>query len=373
MTQKPLLTQFEVPLAEQAHPVSVGQEILTEAQIWPQPQGKNRQALVCLDQAVGSAWPQIASGLQSAGWQAEKLELQGSESLKDFKQIYPLYAELLQRGLQRQSLLVAVGGGTIGDALGFVAATYLRGIRWVNVATTMLAQVDSCLGGKTGVNHKAGKNLIGAFHQPAAIVCDLNFLKGLGPRDRVSGLGEMLKYGLIKDPEFWSWLKQERTAILQAKPEALKHAISHSLEIKAAYVTSDVYDLSGIRAELNFGHTFGHAIEQLSGYGYYRHGEAVILGMSMASAVSAALGLISQAQSLGIQTELESLSLPAWPETITAEQMLEVMQHDKKNDGAGIHCLLLEAIGKLQARNLEPGTLLQPMQNWIAQKVKTGV
>lgn len=359
------MQRFELTLPEHSHSVAIGQEILETPQIWPTPSGHNHKALVCIDRAVSQFWPKIEQGLQNSGWKATRLELTGQEELKSIEKIYPIYAELLSLGLQRRSLIVAVGGGTIGDAIGFVAASYLRGVPWVNVPTTMLAQVDSCLGGKTGINHQAGKNLIGAFHQPSAIICDLDFLHGLDQRDRVSGLGEMFKYGLIKDQAFWSYLKGHKKAILKSDPDILTRAVRRSLEIKAEYVKADVYDLTGIRAELNFGHTFGHAIEQISNYGYYRHGEAVLLGMSMACEVSQALGLIAPEVALEIQRELEDLPLPTWPEQISVARMLDVMQHDKKNDGSEISCLLINSPGQICSKKLTAKELSEPMHKWI--------
>jgi len=352
--------QLQIQLPSGTHPAYIGQGILNKAEVWPAPSGQNRQALVCMDPAVSRLWPAIQQGLAAAGWQATCLELAGGEQLKDFQTLYPLYGTLLAQGLQRRSLLVAVGGGTIGDAVGFLAATYLRGIAWASVPTTALAQVDSCLGGKTGINHAAGKNLIGAFHQPASLICDTGVLAALPAREWVSGLGEMLKYGLIHDPAFWDWLLQHQSALLAGDLELMSAAVARSLAIKAWFVAQDERDLSGVRAALNFGHTFGHALEQAAGYGYYRHGEAVILGMSLACQVSAELGLLAKASAQACRQALEALPLPPLPEEISAELLLSNMQHDKKNDGSGLHCLLLQTPGQILSQSCSPETL-QPM------------
>lgn len=342
------MKQLTINLPSRTHPVSIGSQILALPEVWPRPSGQNQQAMVYLDQAVANFLPQLQAGLEAAGWQVHSRLLDGGESLKDFESIYPLYAELMQAGIQRRSLLVAVGGGTVGDAIGFLAATYLRGIDWINVPTTLLAQVDSCLGGKTGVNHAAGKNLIGAIYQPVAIVCELDFLKGLGQRDRVSGLGEMLKYGLIEDPAFWEQLVAQAPAIIAGESAALEAAVARSLQIKAQFVAGDELDLTGVRAILNFGHTFGHALEAATQYGYYRHGEAVLLGMQMALQMSALMGLLPDERATELMTPLQQLPCPPVPEGISAEDLLEPMLHDKKNDGRGIRCLLLPDIGRIQ-------------------------
>lgn len=354
------MKRVELSLAEGVYPALIGQHLLARAESWPSG-GPQRKALVLLDAGVDAAWPglqqDLQQGLQAAGWLADCLCLPAGEDLKDFARLYPLYGELLQRGLQRRSLLVAVGGGTLGDAVGFLAATYLRGLDWVNVPTTLLAQVDSALGGKTGVNHPAGKNLIGAIYQPQRILCDTTLLQKLPARDWLSGYGEMLKYGLIHDAALWQWLLQHRQALLRGDATLLEDAVARSLAIKAHFVAQDVRDLTGIRAVLNFGHTFGHAIEQTTGYGYYRHGEAVILGMYLACQISQAFGLLPASEGERLSHALASLPLPTLPASMTAEDLLAVMRHDKKNDGAAIHCLLLRGIAQIEPFPCSPEQL----------------
>lgn len=346
------MNQFELafPAQDLIGKVSTGQQICQRADVWPEPQGRNRQAVVCIDRAVFAAAPDIQQGLAAAGWQSEVIVLDAGESLKDFQQIYPLYGQFLALGLQRRSLVVAVGGGSLGDAIGFVAATYLRGLDWVNVPTTLLSQVDSCLGGKTGLNHAEGKNLIGAIYQPRAIVCDLDFLTGIPPREFHSGLGEMLKYGLIHDPDYWAYLVQQAPAILQGQADILSPAISRALEIKAHFVKADVQDLMGIRAALNFGHTFAHGLEAATDYGYYRHGEAVLQGMLLATLFSAAQGLLASALAQEIVAVLQQWVQPTLPDTVTAQQVAEAMRHDKKNDGDYIQLMLLQGIGQVTSQ-----------------------
>ncbi|MBF2055170.1 MAG: 3-dehydroquinate synthase [Candidatus Sericytochromatia bacterium] len=365
------MKRVELNLHEGMYPALIGQHLLTRPESWPAG-GPQRKALVLMDAGVDAAWPElqqdIQQGLQAAGWLAECLCLPAGEELKDFARLYPLYGELLQRGLQRRSLLVAVGGGTLGDAVGFLAATYLRGLDWVNVPTTLLAQVDSALGGKTGVNHPAGKNLIGAIYQPQRILCDTTLLQQLPARDWLSGYGEMLKYGLIHDEPLWHWLLQQRDALLRGDASLLEEAVARSLAIKAHFVAQDVRDLTGIRAVLNFGHTFGHAIEQVTGYGYYRHGEAVILGMYLACQVSQRFGVLPGSAGERLSQALAALPLPQLPAQITAEDLLAVMRHDKKNDGEAIHCLLLRGIAEIipypcSSTELAPA-LKSALANW---------
>lgn len=346
------MNQFELEYPGQnwIAKVSTGHQICQRSEVWPAPQGRNRQAVVCIDRAVFAAAPEIQMGLAAAGWQAEVIVLDAGESLKDFQQIYPLYGQFLELGLQRRSLVVAVGGGSLGDAVGFVAATYLRGLPWVNVPTTLLAQVDSCLGGKTGLNHVQGKNLIGAIYQPQAIVCDLDFLTGIPQREYYSGLGEMLKYGLIHDPDYWDYLLTHAEDILNGQPDVLAHAVSRALEIKAHFVKADLQDLLGIRAALNFGHTFAHGLEAATGYGYYRHGEAVLQGMLLAVLFSAHQGVLEEATAQAIVSVLQQWVQPSLPETVTAQQVTEAMRHDKKNDGAQIQLLLLQSVGQVTSQ-----------------------
>ncbi|MGV3523617.1 MAG: 3-dehydroquinate synthase family protein [Candidatus Sericytochromatia bacterium] len=348
----------DVTFPSRSHPVWIGEGILSEGRCWPAPTGGSRIALICYDRALEPHLGAIETGLRHAGWEPQHLALEGSEALKNFEQIYPLYAEFLARGLQRSSLLVAAGGGTVGDAIGFLAASFLRGLPWVNVPSTLLAQVDSGLGGKTGVNHAAGKNLIGAIYQPMAVICELTLLAGISTRDRVSGLGEMLKYGLIADADFWFWLLENQSALLKGRPAPLEQAVARSLEIKARYVAADEQDLTGVRAELNFGHTFGHALEAVTGYGTLRHGEAVIYGMLLASWVSAQEGLLNSASAEAILSHLRSLPLPPLP-ALDAEALERALLQDKKSEGSAIACILLTSLGKATRRQLPVSKLVQ--------------
>jgi 3-dehydroquinate synthase len=240
----------------------------------------------------------------------------------------------------RDTTVVAVGGGVVGDIAGFAAACYMRGVSFVQVPTTLLAQVDSSVGGKTGVNHEGGKNLVGAFHQPRIVIIDIDTLSTLPDREYRAGLAEVIKYGAIVDRTFFSWLEENMGALLQRDPIALVHAIRRSCEIKAEVVAQDERE-AGKRALLNFGHTFGHAIENTMGYGEWLHGEAVAAGMVMATAMSG----LSEADTDRIESLIAAAGLPTAPPSTGVAQLLEAMQLDKKARGSALRFVLLRELG----------------------------
>ena len=241
-------------------------------------------------------------------------------------------------------MLYALGGGVVGDITGFAAACYMRGVPFVQVPTTLLAQVDSSVGGKTAINHPAGKNMIGAFYQPRRVICDLDTLRTLPQRELLAGLAEVIKYGPIADAGFLDWLEQHLDALLARDPEALAHAVRRSCEIKAWVVGQDERE-SGLRAILNFGHTFGHAIEAGLGYGVWLHGEAVACGMVMAAALSVRLELVPQAFADRLVRLIERAGLPVRGPALGASRYLELMRVDKKAEAGEIRFVLLDAPG----------------------------
>jgi 3-dehydroquinate synthase len=252
---------------------------------------------------------------------------------------------LISSKLNRDATVIALGGGVVGDIAGFAAACYQRGIGYVQMPTTLLAQVDSSVGGKTGVNHTGGKNLIGAFYQPLAVIADLDTLKSLPPREFAAGLAEVIKHGVVWDPMFFEWLDKNMAALLAHDPDALGYAVSRSCEIKATVVQRDERE-QNLRAILNFGHTFGHAIEAATHYQEFLHGEAVGLGMVMAADLSARLGLISPAIKARIAAVLARAGLPAETPRIGAARALELMQMDKKVLAGNLRLVLLERMGR---------------------------
>lgn len=274
------------------------------------------------------------------------VQVKAGESLKSFTQLEVYYEKFVEFGLNRHAVLVALGGGTIGDVGGFLAATYMRGINWIGLPTTLLAQVDSSLGGKTGVNLSSGKNLVGAFCQPEMVICDTDFLQSLHQRDVISGLGEVLKYGLVFDPEFFGWICSNWKKLCERDSEALTDAVHQSLKWKARAIEDDEFDLKGIRENLNFGHTMGHAFEALGGYSQLRHGEAVILGMIFAIHLSVVRGHMDRnvAKKILENTPQWTLGIPNLK--FEAERTLPFLKKDKKNFGDMFTFVLLKDIGE---------------------------
>jgi 3-dehydroquinate synthase len=252
---------------------------------------------------------------------------------------------LLQAQADRKTVIVALGGGVVGDMAGFAAATYQRGVPYLQVPTTLLAQVDSSVGGKTAINHPLGKNMVGAFHQPLAVIADIATLKTLPPREYAAGLAEVVKYGAIFDEPFLAWLEGNAEALRAREPGALAHAIRRSCEIKALIVAQDERE-SGMRALLNFGHTFGHAIESASGYGRVLHGEAVAVGMGLAARFSARAGRISDADAYRLASVLQKLGLDVTAPRFAPDVWLSYMGRDKKNEAGRITLILLDALGR---------------------------
>ena len=265
--------------------------------------------------------------------------------------------ELIGKRHSRSTTVVALGGGVVGDVAGFAAATYQRGVGLVQVPTTLLAQVDSSVGGKTAVNHAAGKNLIGAFYQPRAVVADVAVLRTLPDREYRAGLAEVVKYGVIADSGFFAWLEQSMDALLRREPEALLHAVRRSCEIKAEVVADDERE-QGRRAILNFGHTFGHAIEAETGYADYLHGEAVAIGMRMAADLSATLGRASSQEAGRLRRLLERAGLPVEADGVAAPAMLETMGMDKKAVDGRIRLVLCDGIGRVSVVADTPDELI---------------
>jgi 3-dehydroquinate synthase len=284
--------------------------------------------------------------LKVAGWETHLVRVPATEGFKDFGKIYPLYSELLRAGADRHTVLFALGGGVIGDAAGFLAGTYMRGLRWVGLPTTLLAQVDSSIGGKTGVNHASGKNLIGVFHQPSLVACDLDYLKTLPERERVSGLGEMIKYGLIYDAPFYAWLEKHWESIVSGESRKLEEAVARCARWKARAVTRDERDLAGVREVLNFGHTVGHALEGATKYATFRHGEAIILGMRAATRLSVDRGHLKPTIGARIESFLGSLPAPKVPARVTPARLLGFVRKDKKAKAGKVRFVLLRAVGK---------------------------
>ena len=347
------MKKIHVRLPGRAYDVLVGRGIAVNPIVWIQARtrfGTNR-AFVFADARLRVQRQAFLRALRLAGWQADIFRVTASEKLKDFSRIFAYFGRLLKLGADRHSVLFALGGGTVGDAIGFVAGTYLRGVRWIGLPTTLLAQVDSAIGGKTGVNHAVGKNIIGVFHQPSLVVCDTNFLTSLSKRDRLSGLGEMIKYGLIYDPSLWRFFQENRRKVLDLQPDALEKAITACVKWKARAVALDERDVSGVREALNFGHTVGHALEALTHYGYFRHGEAILLGMRTAAALSVIRGHLAPSAFDEISRFLSSFNVPKIPPGVTGRKLLHQIRYDKKARAGRVRFVLLKKIGQVVLDN----------------------
>jgi len=290
-----------------------------------------------------------AAALARTGRRVLRIELPDGEAHKDWQTLNLIFDALLQNRLDRRAVLVALGGGVIGDMTGFAAAVYMRGIRFVQVPTTLLAQVDSSVGGKTAVNHPLGKNMIGAFYQPVAVEIDTDVLGTLPAREVSAGLAEVIKYGLILDADFWAWCETNAAALRALDPAALSHAIRRSCELKAQVVGKDERE-SGLRAILNLGHTFGHAIESGLGYGEWLHGEAVGCGMVQAAELSAEVAGFPPADVARVRDLVGAIGCPVVAPDLGAERWLALMQVDKKTEGGEIRFVLMPRIGQALTR-----------------------
>jgi 3-dehydroquinate synthase len=289
----------------------------------------------------------VTDSLADAGCKVEPLSFPEGEENKTLGVLEQLYHEMLAFGLDRKSFVVSLGGGLVGDVAGFAAATYMRGIRFVQVPTTLLAQVDAGVGGKVGVNLPEGKNLVGAFHQPSLVLIDPDVLSTLDPRDLKAGLAEVIKYGIIRDADFFSFLEENYTAILLLDPSAVERAVAVSCRIKADVIAQDEREESGLRAILNFGHTVAHAIEALSDYTTYRHGEAVAIGMACAADISVKLGHLGKEDADRIESLLRNAGLPVTFPGLDTAQLVSRMRFDKKALGDRIRFVLAKTIGEV--------------------------
>ncbi|MCH7671846.1 MAG: 3-dehydroquinate synthase [Proteobacteria bacterium] len=342
-----------VNLGDRTYPIHIGSQLITSAELVAPYLARSRVVIVSNDVVAPLYLEQAKSAFtaaQSAGSgesSCKAIVLPDGEAHKNLAAVAHIYDELLAGKYDRNTVLVALGGGVVGDITGFAAATYLRGIQFIQMPTTLLAQVDSAVGGKTGVNHPLGKNMIGAFYQPKCVIVDTDVLTTLPVREVRAGLAEVLKYGLISKPEFFHWLAENCEKLLQLDPACLTQAIKTCCEAKADVVAADEKE-SGVRALLNLGHTFGHAIETATGYGTWLHGETVAMGMVMAADLSMRLGWIEQQTAQQVRTVLEiNFGLPVVPPgDISTQQYLELMASDKKAELGKLRFVLLKAIGQ---------------------------
>jgi 3-dehydroquinate synthase len=336
---------LEVRLGERSYPIVVGPNLLDKPDLLLPHLAKRRVALISNETVFPLYGRKLAASLRDAGVTLTEIQLADGEQYKTMASLERVYDALLREAFDRKSVIVALGGGVVGDLAGFAAATYQRGIPFIQVPTTLLAQVDSSVGGKTAVNHPLGKNMIGAFHQPKIVLADTSVLATLPDRELRAGLAEVIKYGLIRDPAFLAWLEGNMPALLARDPAALTHAIFESCRNKAEVVEADEHE-QGERALLNLGHTFGHAIEGALGFGTWLHGEAVGTGMVLAARLSQQLGLISKDELARTERVIAAAGLPVEMPAIPADQMLSFMEHDKKNEDGAIRLILMKEVGR---------------------------
>jgi 3-dehydroquinate synthase len=338
----PRMIKLTVDLGPRSYPILIGSGLLSRSGVL-EPYLARRDVLVVTNETVGPIYEQPLLALL-AGSRSAVLTLPDGEQFKTMATVESVLDRLVAERYGRDAIVIALGGGVVGDIAGFAAAIYQRGIAFLQVPTTLLAQVDSAVGGKTGVNHPGGKNLVGAFHQPLCVLADTDTLRTLPDRELAAGLAEAVKYGLIADPELFRWLEQQAAALLARDAAALRHVIQRSCEIKADIVGQDERE-AGRRAELNLGHTFGHAIELLAGYGEWLHGEAVAAGTMMAAEFSARLGWLDVADVQRIRSLYRRLGLPVSPPPADPGRFLGAMGMDKKVMAGQIRLVLLNRIG----------------------------
>jgi 3-dehydroquinate synthase len=334
-----------VSLADRSYPIHIGNGLLSQADLIL-PHLKRKQVAIVSNTTVAPLYMQaLAQPLRDAGISVIEIILPDGEAYKNSETLQTIYDHLLQNRCERNTTLIALGGGVIGDLTGYAAATYLRGVPFIQVPTTLLSQVDSSVGGKTGINHPLGKNMIGAFYQPKLVLADIDTLKTLPQRELSAGVAEVIKYGLIRDADFFDWLETNMSALMALDTAVASYAIYRSCQNKAEVVAVDEHE-QGERALLNLGHTFGHAIENAMGYGVWLHGEAVATGTIMAADLSQRMGWLNAAEVQRIKNIMLAAKLPIEAPDFGAEEYLRLMQLDKKVSDGRIRLILQQAIGK---------------------------
>ena len=349
-----------VELGARSYPIRIGHGLLAV----PESFGDLSSSGICVIVSNETVEPlygaRLAATLASLGPRVETIVLPDGESYKEWATLQRIFDALLAAHADRATTIVALGGGVIGDLAGFAAASFMRGVPYVQVPTTLLAQVDSSVGGKTAINHPMGKNLIGAFHQPAAVVIDVDTLDTLPQRELVAGLAEVIKYGAVADDAFLDWIEANVPALLARDKQALVAAVTRSCRIKADVVGADERE-SGVRAILNFGHTFAHAIETGTGYGTWLHGEAVGCGMVMAADLSVRLGLIDRARADRLARIVVAAGLPSKAPLLGDDRYLELMRLDKKALSGKLRFVVLEGPGRAALRSVPAGPVVETL------------
>jgi 3-dehydroquinate synthase len=348
-----------VNLGERSYPIHVGEGILSRIGEFLGQAGLSRKVAIITNPTVAQLYlDTVHDALSHAGFEAVPVLIPDGEAHKNLKSLASIYDRLIAERFERNACVVALGGGVVGDIAGFAAASYLRGVPYVQVPTTLLAQVDSSVGGKTGVNHQSGKNLIGAFYQPRLVLIDVSVLRSLPPREFVAGLAEVIKYGIIEDPALFAVLEEKMDRAIGLDRELLTQIIASSCAIKARVVEKDEHE-DDHRAILNFGHTIGHALEAVTDYRKYLHGEAVAIGMAQAAAISVQQGFCDQRSHERIRKLIRKTGLPAEiPPEMSGQGLIQAMEVDKKSAGGKIKFVMCAGIGKTSFHSLSPGEIL---------------
>ena len=348
---------LNVDLGERSYPIAIGPQLLHDGALLARHVGGRKVAIVTNTTVAPLYLARLEEHLRAAGKDVTSIVLPDGEEHKNWASLMHIFDTLLANKADRKSTLVALGGGVIGDLTGYAAASYMRGIDFIQVPTTLLSQVDSSVGGKTGINHPMGKNMIGAFYQPRAVIADTATLETLPDRELSAGLAEVIKYGAIIDAPFFDWIEANIGKLVARDKGALAYAIARSCEIKADVVRQDERE-GGLRAILNFGHTFGHAIEAGMGYGQWLHGEAVGCGMVMAADLSHRMGLVDAATVERVRALVAAAGLPVKAPDLGTARWLELMEVDKKNEGGAIKFILLKPLGAPSITNAPQELLL---------------
>ena len=354
------MNTLQLDLGERSYPIHIGSQLLDQAGLYKKHIKGTFTAVVTNETVAPLYADRVVKTLEGIGQKVKLIVLPDGEAFKTWEVLQKIFDGLLENSADRKTTLVALGGGVIGDMTGFAAACFMRGIRFIQVPTTLLSQVDSSVGGKTGINHPLGKNMVGAFHQPQAVIADLDTLKTLPPEELAAGLAEVIKHGAIADYEFLSWIEKSQDALNNCDPVAMEFAVRRSCEIKSQVVAQDEKE-GGIRAILNFGHTFGHAIEAGMGYGSWLHGQAVGCGMVMAADLSVRVGLLSNADASRLKKIIQALHLPTQPPKLGVDRFMELMSVDKKAEGGEVRYILLNGLGQAKIQKVDDDLVIQTL------------
>lgn len=357
---------LQVALADNTYPIYLGQNLLASTACFHR-HIPGQQVLVVSNANIAPLYlPQLIANLSASPLQINQIILSDGESQKNLDVLASIFDVLLEHGHRRNTTIIALGGGVVGDIAGFAAACYQRGVNLIQVPTSLLAQVDASVGGKTAVNHRLGKNMIGAFYQPSCVVIDMDTLKTLPEREFKSGLAEIIKYGLLADVDFFTWLESHIMKLLNRDADSLRYAISKSCLIKAQFVAADEREQNGRRALLNLGHTFAHAIETWANYSEdWHHGEAVAVGLLLAARLSYVLSDLTEQDVVRVAELLQRAGLPtASPKAMTSTDYLRLMARDKKNVDAHFRCITLKKLGQATVREAISAEVLVQLFNF---------